>query len=49
MTLEALFRSVFLIAVIIFWLMGVGFFLLGIKLALLFTPQIQVFGMIITY
>jgi hypothetical protein len=47
--MENLFKFVFFSAVAVFWFMGVGFFLLAVKLTLVFTPQVKLFGMIISY
>ncbi len=49
MTLELLFRWVFWIAILILELMGIGFFLLALKVMLLFSPQISIFGMTVSY
>jgi hypothetical protein len=41
---ETVFKLFFYFIVVVFCLTIVGFFLLGIKIALLFAPQIQILG-----
>ena len=47
MNQETVFRLVFAIAVIVFCLVIVGFFLLGVKIALLSRPEVRMFGLVI--
>lgn len=42
---EKVFKLVFFIAFIVFCITIMGFFLLGIKIWLLFTPEVQLAGM----
>ena len=45
MNQEQVFKLVFVVAVGIFCLTVIGFFLLGVKIILLFTPEIQFMGL----
>lgn len=47
MNQETVFKMIFAVAVVIFCLVIVGFFLLAVKIILLFTPELQVFGLVI--
>jgi uncharacterized RDD family membrane protein YckC len=42
---EQIFKLVFFLAFIVFCITIVGFFLLGIKIWLLFTPEVKLAGM----
>jgi len=45
--MERIFKTLFVLGVIVFCLLIVGLFLLLLKLILVFNPQINIFGMII--
>lgn len=47
-TAEKIFKSLFFLAVVIFAITSVGIFLLILKVLLLFTPEINIMGLIIT-
>lgn len=46
--MEAIFKFIFFLAIIIFCVVVVGFFLLGLKFTLNFIPEINLMGMTIT-
>ncbi|MFH0951181.1 MAG: hypothetical protein V1765_01775 [bacterium] len=46
---EGIFKIIFSLAIIMFALVMVGFFLLGIKIILLFQPEIDFIGLHITH
>ncbi|GEM_PF-6508794 len=45
--MEKVFKTLFVLGVIVFCVVIIGVFLLILKLILLFTPQIDIFGMTI--
>jgi hypothetical protein len=45
--MEQLFKILFASAVIIYGLLYIGVFLLAIKIALMFVPQVNILGLII--
>ena len=47
MNQEVAFKLVFTIAAIVFCLVIVGFFLLAVKIILLFAPEVRMFGLVI--
>lgn len=47
MNQETVFKLVFSVAAIVFCITVIGFFLLAIKIILLFYPQVQMFGLVI--
>ena len=47
MNQETAFKIVFSLAIIVFCVTVVGFFLLAVKIILLFTPEIHMMGLII--
>lgn len=47
MNQEVVFKLVFTFAAIIFCIVVVGFFLLGVKVILLFQPEIRMMGLVI--
>ncbi|MEI6378528.1 MAG: hypothetical protein WCO55_02625 [Candidatus Falkowbacteria bacterium] len=47
MNQETAFKIVFFFAVIVFCITIVGFFLLAVKIFLLFTPELRIMGLII--
>jgi len=46
--MEGLFKTLFVLAIIVFCLVVIGFFLLFLKFLLMFNPDINIFGMLIT-
>jgi len=46
--MEKAFKTVFFISALVFCFLVVGVFLLILKLSLLFTPELHIFGMTIT-
>jgi len=46
---EGIFKFVFFLAIVMFALVMIGFFLLGIKIILLFNPAIDFIGLHITH
>ena len=47
--MEALFKTLFVIAVIVFCLLVIGVFLLLLKIFLIFNVEANLFGLTITY
>lgn len=47
--MEATFKIIFFLAILIFCLTIIGLFLLAIKIILLFQPQVNLMGLIISY
>lgn len=47
MNQDFVFKLVFFFAVIVFCIVIVGFFLLGVKILLLFNPEIRMMGLVI--
>ncbi len=47
-TMEKLFKATFFLAVFVFCLVVIGFFLLLLKIILLFVPEINILGITIT-
>jgi hypothetical protein len=45
MNQESVFKLIFFIAFLVFCITIVGFFLLGVKIWLLFTPEVKIAGM----
>lgn len=46
---EQIFKAVFFLAVLVFCVLVVGVFLIICKLMLLFTPELHLMGLILTY
>jgi len=46
--MEKIFKTLFVLGVIVFCILIIGLFLLLLKIILLFTPQIHIFGLLIT-
>ncbi|MCF7794812.1 hypothetical protein K9M50_00420 [Patescibacteria group bacterium] len=47
--METLFKTLFVIAIIVFCLLVIGVFLLLLKALLIFNPELSLFGLTITY
>jgi uncharacterized membrane protein YqiK len=47
--METLFKTLFTIAVIVFCILVIGVFLLLVKVFLIFNPEVNLFGLTITY
>lgn len=47
--MERLFKITFFLAVLLFCILIVGIFLLIVKILLIFQPEINVMGLVITY
>jgi len=47
-TIEKIFKFIFFLAVVVFCIVVIGFFLLGIKFLLNFTPEINMMGILMT-
>ena len=45
--MEGIFKTLFVLGVIVFCILVIGLFLLLLKLILAFTPQIHIFGLLI--
>ncbi len=42
---EQVFKLIFFLAIVVLLITMVGFFLLGVKISLLFTPEVKIAGM----
>ncbi len=47
--MEGLFKTLFILAILVFCLLVIGVFMLLLKVFLIFNPDISLFGLTITY